>query len=439
MSNLIDPNDIHSAADTWNGFIYQGKVALYHVLKLISDKEDVNGLHLQLDSLEDFAIIRYENNEPKPVSLHQVKAVRSHYYSKYKDAFEKLEKRRNDFPCDEEAYFHLATQNEKSKNDIEFIHPKIKVYEYDGNPFCRIEELQYKILILTNNCLVKFGFDYLSNDNYLETLSNELEFLITINIMSVHAQNHSQNGESINKSAYYSTISLNRFRSYIMTDLTTLHQDKNYFIKKLKVDLNRYYQEFCFENEDEIEEDVQKKLHLYLVYFNSLSNIQFEGFLQRIMPQRTVKFSTLQEYKDNSLLKEEIKTVFFYILQNIRNSDDDGINRIGWIDTDNKKYFPSTIIVSNTAQSKQNISAEILNTVLETLVEIPFNTDFIITEGCNVSSIEEEANKSTRINQSDIDNLNDSTSPDYNKITKWKNVSLIELEQAKQKLNDNNN
>lgn len=66
MSNLIDPNDIHSAADIWNGFIYQGKVALYHVLKLINnDKDNVDGLHLQLDSLENFAIIRYENNEPE--------------------------------------------------------------------------------------------------------------------------------------------------------------------------------------------------------------------------------------------------------------------------------------------------------------------------------------------------------------------------------------
>lgn len=38
MVQLIDPNDIHSEADTWNGFIYQGKVALYHVLKLTNEK-----------------------------------------------------------------------------------------------------------------------------------------------------------------------------------------------------------------------------------------------------------------------------------------------------------------------------------------------------------------------------------------------------------------
>ncbi|TGD59019.1 ABC-three component system protein [Flavobacterium humi] len=437
MTPTIDPNDIHSAADTWNGFIYQGKVALLHVLKLINQKDNVDGLHLQLDSLEDFAIVRYENNEPKPITLHQVKAVKSHYYSKYKEAFEKLEKRNDDFPCDEEAFFHLATENEKSKADIEDIHTKLKIYDYDGNPYCKIEELQDKIKVQANNCLNKFGLMHLSNDNYLEILCNELESLITDSIVNIHAKNHQQNGDSINKSAYYSTISLNRFRDIIITDLTSLQQDKNYFIKKLKIDLNRYYQEFCLEFEDEIDEEAQKKLHLYLVYFNSLDNSQFEGFLQEIMPHRHVKFSTLQEYKDNSLIINEVKTAFLSILNGVRNSD--GVNKIGWTDSQTKKYFPSSIIVSNSPASKQNVSIDIINTVLDTLIEVPFNSDYIITEGCNVTSVIEEANKSTRINQSDIDVLNNSTSAEYDKITKWKNISLIDLEQAKQKLNGNNN
>lgn len=437
MTPLINPNDVHSAADTWNGFIYQGKVALYHVLKLINQKDSVDGLHLQLDSLEDFAIVRYENGEPKPITLHQVKAVKSHYYSKYKEPFEKLEKRKDDFPTDEEAYFHLATQNEKSKVDIEAIHTKLKVYEYDGNPYCKIEELQDKIKVQANNCLTKFDLTHLSNDNYLEILCNELESLITHNVVLIHAQNHSPNGDSINKSAYYSTISLNRFRDILIRDLTSLQQDKNYFIKKLKIDLNRYYQEFCLEFEDEIDEEAQKKLHLYLVYFNSLDTPQFEGFLQKIMPHRHVKFSTLEEYKDNSLLINEVKTAFLYILNGIRNPD--GIDKIGWTDNHSKKYFPSSIIVSNSPASKQNISIDILNTALDTLIEVPFNSDYIITEGCNVTSVIEEANKSTRINQSDIDVLNNSTSSEYDKITKWKKISLIDLEQAKQKLNENNN
>lgn len=437
MIQLINPNDIHSAADTWNGFIYQGKVALYHVLKLINERDSVEGLHLQLDSLEDFAIIRYENNEPKPITLHQVKAVKSHYYSRYKEAFEKLEQRKDNFPCDDEAYFHLATENEETKADIEAKHAKLKIYEYDGNPYCKIYELQDKIKVQASNCLNKLGLIHLSNNNYLEILCNELESLITNNIVLIHAQNHSSNGDSINKSAYYSTISLNRFRNILITDLTSIQQDKNYFIKKLKIDLNRYYQEFCLESEDEIDDEAQIKLHQYLVYFNSLNNPQFEVFLQKIMPHRHVKFSTLQEYKDNSLLINEVKTAFLNILNGIRSPDEE--NKMGWTDSLSKKYFPSSIIVSNSSASKQNISIDILNTALDTLIEVPFNSDYIITEGCNVTSIIEEANKSTRINQSDIDILNNSTSSEYDKITTWKKISLIDLEQAKQKLNENNN
>src|SRR5690606_6223529 len=130
---------------------------------------------------------------------------------------------------------------------------------------------------------------------------NELESLITENIVSIHARNHLPNGDSINKSAYYSTITLNRFREIIIVDLTEHQQDKNYFIKKLKIDLNRYYQEFCYEFEEAIKNKARVKLHRYLAYFNGLTNPNFESFLQKIMPHRSVKFSTLQEYKDNSL------------------------------------------------------------------------------------------------------------------------------------------
>lgn len=70
MKQLIDPNDIHSAADTRSGFIYQGKVALYHVLKLIFDEDNADEFHLQLDSLENFAIVRYKGNDLIELSLH---------------------------------------------------------------------------------------------------------------------------------------------------------------------------------------------------------------------------------------------------------------------------------------------------------------------------------------------------------------------------------
>ena len=80
----------HTAAATWSGFIYQGRIALYHVVKLLHDKTEAElaELFLQIDSIEDFAIIKYGLRDSViPVTMHQVKAVKSNYYSSYKDDF----------------------------------------------------------------------------------------------------------------------------------------------------------------------------------------------------------------------------------------------------------------------------------------------------------------------------------------------------------------
>lgn len=73
----------HSAISTWSGFVYQGKVALYHCLKLIN--EGYSGFELQLDSTDDFAIYK----DGKLISAHQVKAKIGDYRSNYKEALEK--------------------------------------------------------------------------------------------------------------------------------------------------------------------------------------------------------------------------------------------------------------------------------------------------------------------------------------------------------------
>lgn len=426
---LIDPNDIHSAADTWSGFIYQGKIALYHVLTLILTEPDVNDLELQLDSLEDFSIIRYDGNNIIPVSLHQVKAMKSHLYSSYQEAFEKLEKRKVEFPCDRNAFFHLATNNERSKAEIETAHPNLIVYEYDGDPFCRIENLQEKIYSKIRGCLQKLGMVAQSNNTeYVVVASQILEEIITSQIIAVHANNHMRNGLTISEGAYYFTIPLNNFIAELATNLDERIFDKNYYRQILRNDINRYFQEYCLDIESEVDGVIKAKLANYLIYFNSLSDLDFEVFLQNIIPHRNVKFSKLQEYKDNTLHSEEFKNALIFSLREIRDSDKDLINKLGWICPDNKRYFPSTINVSNTTASKKTISEQIINVALDKLIDVPYNSDYIITEGCQVDSLEKEA-----INIFKVD------SDSYDNITKWKKLSLIDLEQAKSKLNEGDN
>lgn len=426
---LINPNDIHSAADTWSGFIYQGKVALYHVLTLILHEANVDELELQLDSLEDFAIVRNDGTNIEPVSLHQVKAMKSHLYSSYQEAFVKLEKRKLEFPCERDAFFHLAINNERTKVAIEAAHPTLVIYEYDGDPFCRIEDLQNKLDSKVQACLLKFGLTVESaNADYVSMISEVLEEIITSQIIAVHAANHIKNGLTICEGAYYFTIPLNNFIAELTANVNTRLFDKNYYRRVLRNDLNLYFQEYCMDIESEVDEVVKTKLASYLIYFNSLNDSEFEMFLQNIMPHKIVKFSKLQEYKDNTLQIDEFKNALILTLREIRDSDKDLINKLGWICPDNKRYFPSTINISNTAASKKRISEQIIGVALDKLIDTPYNSDYIITEGCQVDSLEDEA-----VNIFKVGDEN------YNNITKWRKISLINLEQAKINLNGINN
>ena len=74
---------LNTAISSWSGFVYQGKVAIYHVLL---ERNNAN-YTLQLDSLDDFAII--DANECI-ISIHQVKAKKETHFSSYKEDFEKL-------------------------------------------------------------------------------------------------------------------------------------------------------------------------------------------------------------------------------------------------------------------------------------------------------------------------------------------------------------
>lgn len=69
----------HSAIATWGGFLYQGKIALYHCIKLLIEEsfneKPLNLFELQLDSTDDFAIY----NAGKVISTHQVKAKLDKY------------------------------------------------------------------------------------------------------------------------------------------------------------------------------------------------------------------------------------------------------------------------------------------------------------------------------------------------------------------------
>ena len=139
-----------SAISSWSGFVYQGKIALYHCLKLIHEG-DVD-FELQLDSTDDFAIYK----SGLLVSAHQVKANIGKYRSNYSKALKKSAKIELDRTKGTRRYFHISiaisnTSDYKDDNDeiVEF-------YSDGDDKHCALGDIEKLTKsLITNICKTK--------------------------------------------------------------------------------------------------------------------------------------------------------------------------------------------------------------------------------------------------------------------------------------------
>ena len=118
-------NNEYDATASWSGYTYQGKVALYVVVKKINllntygDEDRIGNYFLELEWLEDFSIL-YDDGlgNLKYQSIHQVKARQDTKIEAYSSALikllQKVEKQKNI----ENAYLH-TTKALDYKNDWE--------------------------------------------------------------------------------------------------------------------------------------------------------------------------------------------------------------------------------------------------------------------------------------------------------------------------------
>lgn len=423
----------HTAIPTWSGFIYQGRVALYHILKQLNTKteNEINELVLQIDSIEDFTILKsIATGGHTPISMHQVKAVKSSLYSTYKENFEQLEGKWTALGSQTvEAFFHMATQNEKTKAQIEVLHPNMKIYEYENNvESCSLNDIDIKIKEQIVLALQKYNIVGHNNPNTVQLLSEILEKTVSDKVIYIHALNHG--GTAIRNAAYDNPIPLQNFVDAIRTDIASLVQDEVYFEGKIRNNLNRYYQEFCLDCEDDqLSPELKTKMDRYSILFNSYGATAFKEFLQNIRPHKKVSYENLEKYTDLSLSEDEIKDSFYQTLLTIKESN--GSDGIGWVCSESKQYFPTCINSPDDERNKKRMSERIMKMALSKMVDVPFNSDYLITSACNVDNIEAYANNVSHVNHVDTGEAESET-----KITQWKKVSLIDLETAKNKLND---
>lgn len=116
LSNLGFPYD---ATNSWNGYNYQGKIALWYTINQIielwdstkSKDENINVLqkyYLELEYLEDFSIFCADVDGKKYLTIHQVKSREDTSIYAYQEAILNLVIKLINYPSIKHAYLHVT-------------------------------------------------------------------------------------------------------------------------------------------------------------------------------------------------------------------------------------------------------------------------------------------------------------------------------------------
>ena len=425
-------NTDHTAVPIWSGFIYQGKAAMCYALQLLCDDKDCN-YALQLDAVEDFTILA---SQDEIVSMHQVKAQARGTFSSYTDsagksAFEKLKEHAEDHSCPR-AFFHLAHLiTDKNISDIEDEFPPIKIYQYSNGSYeCAPDQINSIIEDRIKRYFMQHchpsQHGWKTEPAYLEKTRVHLCEIIEQKVLDIHAKGQQHPG-TMSTVASREKIPFFLLSTILNDDLN--YQDKidKYYLYRARQDFRIYYEEFAKELVDE--PDMMKKITGYMITIQNLDDYNIVKFIQHIMPHRLVKFDTLQEYKDSTLIRDEVRDAFFKILKELKETNfEEEKNVFIWELSGRKRYYPTTIIHGQS--SDLEICKRIIENALNTDLGLMFEKDCLVTTDIDVESILEKA--------PNIIQLSDGAEikRDDKRIMEWKKVSLVKLENVIREIND---
>lgn len=320
----------HSAISTWSGFVYQGKVALYHCLKLIVEVD--TEFELQLDSTDDFAI--YKNN--KLISAHQVKAKIGDYRSNYKEALEKSATIELDRIVGIKRYFHIS---QPINDHSDYIDPsngeRVEFYSYGKERHCEInniEKLTKQLIkkIYNHRCIV-FD-DGLVNANYC-LLSDR----ISSQALNIHAKIQNE-GDTQRKAAYDNRMT----GSSILLDITDTnpYQRKDYFAIELKARLHAYLEEWLAEELPGMKDATYERAKNIYALIRLSEGGDFKTLCQLIKPSE--KFSRIQ----NSDIRK-----YAHLVHSL--APEPTLKRLPhYLDGNNKFYVPTALYLPEPTDKK---------------------------------------------------------------------------------------
>lgn len=414
--NDIEASLPHTAVATWGGYIYQGKIAVYHCLTLILENLNCSAnLSLQLDSIDDFAIL----SSGACKSIHQVKAYKSESFSAYESAISQQKVKSTEYPnCD--AYFHISKSLELPDN-FEDCYSPVSIYKYEkdsiSESYCALSEID----ILLEGAIRKIYLKYYSaepnklSSDYIGWSRNLLEDIVVKKVIEMHSEIQLSENAIQRQVANREKIELSRFIDILERDLTSFIFCEEYFFSAIIKDLGSYFSEFCEDNELHGEE--LKKLSRYVALINRLDIDGLKSFIRSILPDKKGKFSSLAEYKDEAITSNDLKLGLFRILHELVESDYDPARKVKnffW-NAPGRNYYPTAI--HQGPSSAGAICKKIVEGAIKHDVDFLYESGTLITLDINAESIYSVACVGAR----------SETYQDPLKFNKFREVAMVSL------------
>jgi hypothetical protein len=334
----------HSAISTWSGFVYQGKVALYHCLKLINEGD--SEFQLQLDSTDDFAVYK----DGKLISAHQVKAKIGDYRSNYKEALEKSAAIQLDRVAGIKRYFHISQPINDHSDYLASNLERVEFYPYGTSRHCELDKIEELTKQIIKEIYVRQTMIF--DDSLIEANYCLLSDKISSQALAIHARIQNE-GDAQRKAAYEHRVAA----ASIFADITDAnpYERKEYFAIELKARLHTHLEERLAESLPGMSDAAYERARRIYDLIRISEGGDFKTLCQLMKPSE--KFSRIQ----NSDIRRYSDLVHTINAEPI-------LKRLPhYLDSNNKFYAPTALYLPEPTDKKYCTS--------EIIAEIKDNDD----------------------------------------------------------------
>lgn len=384
--NDVEAKLPHTAVAVWGGYVYQGKIALYHCISLmLENMNDSAELVLQLDSIDDFAVLLKDVCQ----SMHQVKAYKSEDFSSYAAAMAEQQKKSIEYPgC--KAFFHVSKEL-VAPEDFGEVYSPVVIYSYNKKlgveNYCALSEVDTLLEEVLSQIYCKYypGDKHKISTEYLVWSRNLLEDIVVRKVIAMHSEIQLSKGAVQRQVANREKIDFSMFLDVISRDLTSSVLCEDYFFSAILKDIGSYFSNFCEEND--LQGADLDKLSRCVAQINRLDVVGLKSFICSILPDKKGRFSSLREYKDEAITSDDLQLGLFRVFDELIESNYSGGGRAAnfYWELVGSNYYPTAI--HQGPSSTGAICKRIVEGAIKHDVEFLYESGTLVTTDINAESI----------------------------------------------------